>query len=175
MILSSPPAFAELYTLPEGAAGTRATLRLMSRLVKAARIEPTIRSTASDLVMGNLPGDYRGEAESCFLFVRDSIRYLQDTADMQVVNNPLVTLSQRSGNCVQKSVLLSSLLESIGHPCRFVALGYSKPGDFEHVFTETRIGQQWVAADPTMSVSLGWAPEPPDVPDPIICRMVEHI
>ncbi len=49
-------------------------------------------------------------------FVRDNIRYIKDIRDVETVAYPDITLQQGQGDCDDKSVLLASLLESIGHP-----------------------------------------------------------
>jgi len=175
MLLSESPPQIEFHTIPDGAGGTRATLRLMSQVVKQARADPVIRDTAADLVLGCSPGDYRGEVECLFEFVRDNIRYLQDTNGLERLEYPTILLKTKQGDCDDKATLLAALLESIGHPARFVAVGYQQPGEFEHVYVETRIGSNWIAAETTLNVDLGWAPVPPNVDTPIICKMIEHI
>ena len=121
------------------------------------------------------PGDYRGEVEECFIFVRDSIRYLQDTNGVERLEYPAILLKTRQGDCDDKATLLASMLESIGHPCRFVAVGYQQPNEFEHVYVETRVGANWIPCETTLDVDLGWAPVPPNVDTPITCKMIEHI
>jgi len=175
LFLAEIPREIENVSLPAGAGGTRATLRIMSRLVKETRADPTIRNTAKNLVMTCAPGDYRAEVETCFHFVRDHIRYLQDTNGVERVSNPVVVLADQAGDCDDKACCLSALLESIGHPCRFVAVGYTLPGEYEHVYVETRIGSSWVACETTLNVELGWAPVPPNVDEPVVCKMIEHI
>lgn len=174
MILARVPQQTDLIEIPLGAAGTRATLKIMSKLTRQARMNPIIRATASQLVQHVLPGDYRSEVDECFKFVRDNIRYLQDANGMEQLSEPTVTLRARSGDCDDKSTLLASLLESIGHPCRFIAVGYNNPGEFEHVYLETRIGTAWVPCETTLNVPLGWAPIPPNVDMPVMAKMIEH-
>lgn len=165
----------ELINIPDGAAGTRATLKIMARLVRETRIDQQISNLAASLVQ-DIPGhNFTDEARRCFEFVRDSIRYLKDTNGVEVVRNPLVTLSMQAGDCDDMVTLLAALLESIGHRCRFIAVGYTQPGDFEHVYLETKIGGEWFACDPTMPVDFGWAPIPPNVVEPLMAIMVEHI
>jgi transglutaminase-like putative cysteine protease len=64
----------------------------------------------------------------------------------------------RAGDCDDKSVLLAALLESIGHPTRFVAIGF-QPDDFEHVFVETKIADRWISLETTEPVEIGWMPQ----------------
>jgi len=93
-------------------------------------------------------------------FVRDQIRYVRDPVDIQIVQTPEKTLEFGQGNCVQKAVLLSSLLESTGHPTRFVALVIKgqQNGQFSHVITETKVGPGWMPLETIIPVQAGWYP-----------------
>lgn len=146
-----------LGTLPDGAAGTRATLQLMSTLVRRFKTDPAIRQQALDLI-GNLPSKrWALEVDALFRFVRDRIRYTRDTNGVETIQWPTVTLSVGQGDCDDKSTLLASLLESIGHPTRFVAIG-PEPAKYSHVFVQTQLGSKWVSLDATMNVPMGWTP-----------------
>ena len=178
MLLSDIPP-QQMFSIPNGASGTRATLKIMARLARAARFESAIRGTASRLIEHCEIGGYVQQVRECFLFVRDAIRYMNDTTGAEVVHDPVELLASRAGDCDDKATLLAALLESIGHPCRFVAVGYDPANGYEHVYLETRVGNDWLACETTpingRIQDLGFAPIPPFVPDPVICRMVEHI
>lgn len=154
----SAAAQSTLYGIEDGARGTRQTLRLMARIVREFKSHPLIRNTARELVQ-SLPGqDYRGEAETLLRFVQTDIRYLQDINGIETIHSPDVTLEYRSGDCDDSATLFASLLESIGHPTRFIAVGFNAPNQFEHVFVETRIGAQWLAGETTIpGAALGWS------------------
>lgn len=145
--------------MDSGPRGTRQTLRLMARLVRdAVRTQPAVRSTAADIT-AFIPGQaFREEARTLFEFVRDRIRYLGDVNGVETVQAPNVTLDVMHGDCDDKATLLAAMLESIGHPARFVAVGFHNPGEFEHVYVESRIGAEWVPMDTTMPVLMGWSP-----------------
>lgn len=179
MFLSSPPTDAVIFHIPDGPAGTRQTLKLMARLVKDARAHPAIRHLSTELIQHCEAQAYSEEVRACFFYVRDSIRYTMDTNGMEHLQNPVILLDTRAGDCDDKATLLAAMLESIGHPCRFVALGYTAPGEFEHVYVETRIGADWIPCETTpingRPVDLGFAPVPPMVPDAPVCVMKEHI
>lgn len=147
-----------IYNLQGGMRGTRQTLRLMARLVCDYKTHPLIRNTARELVQG-LPGqDYRGEAETLLRFVQNDIRYLQDVNNVETIHAPDVVLQWRAGDCDDSATLYAALLESIGHPARFIAVGFNAPGQFEHVFVETRIGSRWLAGETTIpGAALGWS------------------
>jgi len=148
---------ATLYALPDGANGTRATLRFMAKIVRAYRTDIAIRSKANDLTMLCPNQDYAGEAECIYSFVHDQIRYLQDVNGVETIQTPDVTLYNQSGDCDDKSTLVATMLESIGHPCRFIAVGFDNPNEFQHVYTETLIGKKWICCETTVdNVEFGW-------------------
>lgn len=135
----------------------------MARVCREYRINPAIRGKARDICETFANGDFISEARACFYFVRDSIRYLQDIRDVETLQTPDVTLQFRAGDCDDKALLLACLLESIGHPTRFVAVAYAAPGEFEHVFTETKIGDRWIACETIIDgFDFGAAPYYPD-------------
>lgn len=158
MLLKQAPQ-QQLYSLADGARGTRQTMRLMAQVVRdAVRSDLDIRRKAADLV-AFIPGNsWREQARLLFEFVRDRVRYLGDVNGIETIQTPGVTLSLGYGDCDDKSTLLAALLESIGHPARFRAVGFAGFGEFEHVYVETKIGNDWLAMDATMPHEMGWAP-----------------
>lgn len=159
MLVRDNPRLA-LYQIADGALGTRQTLRLMAMLVRdAVRGDIAIRSKAADLVESIHGHAFRDQARVLFEFVRDQIRWLGDVAGVETIQAPEVTLTVGYGDCDDKSTLLAALLMSIGHPARFVAVGFSRPNEFQHVYVETKIGADWVAMDPSTEfpMPMGWS------------------
>lgn len=150
-----------LGILPDGEEGTKATLLLMVALVRQYKSSPAVRGAAIDLVRDLPPKRWAAEIRALHEFVRDSIRYTADTCGVETVQTPEATLDLGVGDCDDKSTLLAALLESIGHPSRFVAVGPS-PGIYTHVFVQTPIGgpsgSRWLALDATEPVPPGWTP-----------------
>lgn len=165
--LQAPPQ-GQLLGLPDGVEGVRATLEIMARLVRAARINPGIRNTAIALTRGLADEDFLGEISELHRFVRDEIRYVQDVNDVETLQTPEETLRVGAGDCDDKSTLLSALLESIGHPARFAAVAFS-PDAFEHVLVETKLGEKWLPLETTKPVNVGW------YPDGVVSKMLRHI
>lgn len=155
---------ATLLGLPEGADGTRETLKLMRDLVRAGKIDPTLREYASNIVRHCPPKDDTCEVESLWRWVLTNIRYLKDIAGVETVHPPWKVLEQRYGDCDDSCTLLATFLETIGYKTRFVALGYEF-GQFVHVIIEVRWSASptgWKALDPTEDRPFGW--RPPDMP-----------
>jgi hypothetical protein len=154
---SKPDFLTMLAGLPDGEAGVRVTLNIMRAIKNAYKKLPSTRNLALSMV-SNLPQkSFVREVHLLHEFVRDRIRYVKDIAGVETVQTPDVTMHLRAGDCDDKAVLLASLLESIGHPTRFVAIG-TTPERYSHVFVETRIGQKWIALDPTEPFEAGWRP-----------------
>jgi transglutaminase-like putative cysteine protease len=79
---------------------------------------------------------------------------------VQIIQTPEKTLEYAAGNCVDKSVLLASLLEATGHPSQFVALVIKgqQNGQFSHVIVETKNGAKWLPLETILTVPAGWYP-----------------
>jgi len=147
----------QLHELPDGARGTLATLKFMRALVKKSKRSHVVRSKVLALTADLVQKDYLSEMRRVHAFVRDSIRYVRDIRNVETLQTPEKTLEIRQGDCDDKSTLVAAMLEVIGHPTRFVAMGFrGKP--FCHVYVETKIGARWVGVETTEPVDFGWHP-----------------
>jgi len=142
----------ELLGIPAGAEGTRATLRIMRELVREWKIQPRLRQLAKKIVQPCRSKDTRCEVTRIHAFVANKIRFVRDVVDVETIQAPDVTLRDRAGDCDDQAVLVGALLCSVGHPVRFIAVGF-RPGQFAHVYAETPIGPNWVAVETT---EKGW-------------------
>lgn len=158
-----------LGSLPSGSAGTAETLRLMRDMANRYKTDMQVRGVALDLVRGLAPRDWVGEVKALFEYVRDSIRYVRDIAGVETLQTPPTTIELEAGDCDDKSTLLASLLASIGHESRFVAVGYRTLGAFQHVYVEALLNGKWVPLDATVPREFGWSPRPP------LTRMVQPV
>lgn len=151
---------AVLADLPAGIAGTRATLAYMSQFVQAGKRSPFVRQIALQLTGHLQQKDFLSEVKALHAYVRDQIRYVRDVSDVETLQTADRTIQNRAGDCDDKSILLASLLETLSHPTRFVAVGFSRPGQCEHVYIQTRAGGSgpWISAETTEPVPLGWNP-----------------
>jgi len=119
-----------------------------------------IREVALSIVRGLQQKNWTGEVRALHEFVRDQIRYVRDPVGLELVATPEKVLEYRQGDCDDKSTLLAALLESLGHPARFVAVGI-RGGPFSHVLVESKIGASWVPLETILDKPAGWYP--PDV------------
>ena len=129
----------------------------MTILTKAGKKNPEVRIKAAELVAHLTQKDYAAEVKAIFNYVQNYIRYTRDIRGVETIQPAEYVLSRGTGDCDDKAVLLASMLESIGHPTRFVALAF-KTGKFAHVLVESKIGNKWVALETTEPVRIGWYP-----------------
>lgn len=140
----------------------------MVRLTREYRTSLLLRNLAEQIVAA-VPGkSYFGEAAAVQNWVRNNIRYTGDIAEVETLKTPEELFISRFGDCDDMSLFAGTLLQTLGHPVRYVAVG-GDPGIYEHVFPETKIGSRWVAVETTENVALGW------VPPELIQRMVRHV
>lgn len=149
------------FQIAEGAQGTKQTLDLMRQIVINFRKNDQIRRLASNLVRELQPKDYVGEVKAIHEYVKNSIRYLQDVYDVETLHTPDEIILRQQGDCDDKTILAASLLQSIGHPVRLVAVGFDNSGEYQHVYPETKIGNRWFTVETTEDVDIGW--EPPGI------------
>lgn len=132
-----------LGSLPSGIEGVRATLRLMVKLVREYKTDPALVEFTAQLLRecGVAPKDYAGEVRCLHGWVRDHIRYVRDVRDCETLRTPPEILRIRSGDCDDKSILLATLLESVGYRTKFAAIGV-RGGDYSHVLPFVVLGHR---------------------------------
>jgi len=161
MLAPLPPLSGRVVSIPDGEAGTEATIAAMREMVNRCKVNPAIRQMATTIAFLQPEKDYRAEAEAIFNEVRDGIRYMRDVNGVETLQEPDITAVTRLGDCDDQSTLLATLLESIGVPTRFVVAGYSGP-HYEHVYLQAWLDEDgWVDMDATEPHPMGWAPPDP--------------
>lgn len=147
-------------------AGVRESVKMMGALTREAKKSDIIRRQALQLTAGLRPKAFGLEIFALFNFVQTNIRYVGDIAGIETLTAPVETLRQRAGDCDDATMLLAALLESIGHPTRFFAMGF-KRGELTHVIVETKFRHRptnphedpdWLPLDPTEPFDMGWLP-----------------
>lgn len=143
-------------TIPDGDAGTYATVGHMARLAVEGSIAPLVRQVASRLVLGVSDGTL--QARILRDWVSERTMFLPDPAGAEALHHPAWLLGQigRVGivqvDCDDVALLAAAMGASIGLRARFVVVGFSSPNaPFRHVWTELADSRApvWVAVDPT--------------------------
>lgn len=144
-----------LQAIANGATGIRQTLKIMSAVTNKYKAAPAIRELALRLVSHLPQKGWKQEALAIHTFVRDHIRYVKDIRGVETIQTPIQTLRLRQGDCDDKSILSAALLEALGHPTKFVAVGFQGNGSYNHVFTQTKIGNNWITLETTEPWPMG--------------------
>lgn len=158
--LAETPTVTRLYAQADGLPGVKQTLALMRQCKNDYKIHPAIRGLAIALTMGLPQKDYAAEIVALTDYVKHRVRYIRDVAGVETVQTPLKTLELGQGDCDDKATLLGALLESIGHPCRFRAMGF-QPGSLCHVICDVSYQGKWLPLETTEPEAIGW--EPPGI------------
>lgn len=151
-------------------------MEIMRQQVKRIKRNPdalTYFRQVADNLTKHLPQKaWIAEIRALHNFVRDEIRYLRDVNGIETVQYPEFVLRNRTGDCDDKATLLATLLEAIGHPARFRAVGF-RPGVLEHVLVDTQVGKgrnkKWLPLETTENVDIGW--QPPNIRH----QMIRHL
>lgn len=146
--------------LSRGEQGTIETVRAMRRLIRDGRVDPVVRNAAEEALRaeGVKPRDSYGEAKALFEFVRGHMRFTRDPVNVeQLTTAQGLLLDHPNGDCDEYSILLGSLLESVGIPVRIKVVRRHSRQPWKHVYLEARINDRWVSADPTHPQEpFGW-------------------
>lgn len=149
---------ATLRGIQSGVGGVIQTLDEMVKMARVGKRALPVRMAALEAVSDVPSKMYREEARAVQRWVRDRIRYVKDIRGIETLSDPETTLEVGQGDCDDKSTLVAAMLESLGHPTRFVAVAF-RPGAFEHVYVETKVGKDWLSVETTEPVEFGWNPK----------------
>jgi transglutaminase-like putative cysteine protease len=154
---SPQPRRAALSGIPNGTAGSIATMRAMRQLVRDAIRDPQQKVRESALTILRGVNSFSAQAGTIQQWVQENIEYRRDPPDVELVQTPQVTLQLRAGDCDDQSTITAALLMATGHPAQFIAVGLSGQ-PLSHVLTQTLIGTKWVSVETIERRPLGWMP-----------------
>jgi hypothetical protein len=144
--------------LPDGHQGTMRTLEVMRWLVRKDYKDCFTRSFVAEVIKeGSQCG--LSPVDSLFIYARDSIRFVEDPPDVELVQDFRRTVEAGQGDCDDKAVWLATALLSLGISARFVIQSYGAQwlNPWDHVYLEYWDWDQWqwVALDPTADGHTG--------------------
>lgn|SRR5215813_676110 len=142
--------------LREGADGTFQTLAAMAQAV-LGQIPPDFsgyQDSYNVTAAGVIAGGSASAPAALLRYVRDQIAYVEHPINQQTVQDCRRTLELGSGDCVSKSVCLSTLLACLGIVSRFVAQA-SDGQNFDHVYVQAHLNGAWVSLDPVADGQAG--------------------
>jgi len=148
--------------IPKGYAGTRKTVDYIVQLIQAGAKDFCVRQRAIDILIRTRvrPKDYLGEIQTLFEWVKNNVRYTRDIHHVELLHSARRMLELRAGDCDDMTILLASMIKSIGHPVRLVLVGFNPRNKklFSHIYLEALCKGLWIPLDATMNRPMGWAP-----------------
>ena len=86
------------------------------KLILKYKAEPIIRKLAIEITKHCKKRDYLCEVYSIYDFVINNIRYIHDIEGVDTYQSPIRTIELQAGDCDDHTILIASLLQSIGYP-----------------------------------------------------------
>jgi hypothetical protein len=138
--------------LADGDLGTVQTIARIRKLVHQGMTDQLINRTAIAILHGAgvRQFDFLGEIRAIYEWVRLNIRFTRDIAGVETLRTAREILLIRAGDCDDiNSVLLPSLLGTVGHNVRLVTISShpSAPDVFSHIYCEVELDGRWIPLD----------------------------
>lgn len=129
-------------TLSSGVAGNYQTCDIMKRVARERSRHPFVRQLALRILNAHKvqSHDYINEALAIGRFVKAKVKYVKDIAGVEQLHDPLTMIDQivkgiAAGDCDDMSLLIATLLLSIGHEPFFRCVRYRNTnGAFNHIY-----------------------------------------
>ena len=132
------------------------TLELMSEIINKSFQNWRIRELAVNITKDLPARDEYNEVMSIYEWVRNNTRFVRDPRGTELLHSPLVALDKIamgdkfSGDCDDLSILLASLIKSIGYPIALRIASYKEDKCFSHVYVLVKVKGQWISLDPIL-------------------------
>lgn len=131
-------------------------VKVLGDLVEEGSQSPYIREFTLRLLnaKGVKSYDYMGEIKAIFEWVRDNITYRRHVLCRDSFTTAERTLKLRSGDCDMVTVLLNSMLMSVGIPAGFRIVASRRDIPFHHIYSIAGVPpnnpKRWIPLDPTI-------------------------
>jgi hypothetical protein len=137
--------------LGDGDAGVEQTVRAIRGLIDQGKKDPTVHERAAWIIQAyHVPAfDWRGEFRAIFDWVRKNIRFTRDPTGKEGLHAAPEILRLQIGDCDDFSILMCSLLGTIGARTRLVTISNhpDDPSQFSHIYPEVQLDGQWIPMD----------------------------
>jgi hypothetical protein len=120
--------------------------------------DPAIRQLVGKILSNVEEKDYMGELQAIFNWVRKNIRYTRDPYNLELFQKPKRILELKTADCDDLSILIGSMVQSIGFALRLRVIGVESP-EPEHIYPMVQNPDNendWVAMDASVKEKMGW-------------------
>lgn len=158
-IASAPPTTTRRFYGPNDTATEMVRLCLGDRGERSV----LVRDLKDHIVRGLAPKDYLGELLAIRNFAAEKIRYSNDPAGVESIQDPqrmAETIIERGmgvGDCDDIATFIGCLARQLGRDTEFCIVGFGAEGEYSHVFArakEPRSGK-WIILDPVAGTNEG--------------------
>lgn len=128
--------------LPDGKKGNLRTIKVMKKVAHERKGHPLVRNLALNILKSeNVESNqFLDESRVIGEFVQEHVRYVRDTFGIEQLHDPVLMIKNiqkgtAQGDCDDMSLLIVTLLLSIGHYPKFRAVRYgSFFGPYNHIY-----------------------------------------
>lgn len=155
---------ASFETIPDGFQGTEATIRRMHDLINKGKVDLTIQRVADAIIAksGCAARAYLCKGQAIYDFIKGYVRFERDPFGVEMLQEPIVTLKRRAGDCDDHTILNCAMAGAIGFPyaIKTIKADAKRPDEFSHVFAVVNIpGKGWMGFDTSVDPAyFGWEP-----------------
>jgi hypothetical protein len=138
-------------TLPlsGGDIGTAQTIAHMRQLIDAGKKDQLVNRTAIAIVFNTPQFSELPKAQAIYQWVQQNCRFITDMVGAETLRSARETLTVRAGDCDDFTILIASLLATIGIRSRAVTISSHSddPQSFSHIYPEAFVDGRWIAMD----------------------------
>ena len=128
--------------LAYGARGNLKTVDYMKKIARKVNGHPIVRQLAENILRYYNINDmcYYDEAIAIADYVKNNVRYVRDPKGIEMLTDPLTMIDKIKqekafGDCDDMSLLIATLLLSIGHSPKYAIVKYKKDlKSFQHIY-----------------------------------------
>lgn len=118
----------------------------MANLAREGSQNPGVQRLANELSISK--GYFEQSLRSLFRYREEDEEIIRSPAFMV---DDLENLGYLEGDCDDITVLVAALTKSMGYAARLTALQTTSSDEYDHVFSEVRIGDYWLPIDITVT------------------------
>ncbi|KKW46002.1 MAG: hypothetical protein UY96_C0010G0017 [Parcubacteria group bacterium GW2011_GWB1_56_8] len=146
-------------------------LKHVKEMVTKGRRDPRLREIAAKILTRKCgenwcspEKDSESEAKAIFDAFRKQVRYTRDAAGIDQFQHPMVTWTQKAGDCDDAVILIATLLAWAGfNSLRARVIKTDDAEDWSHIYNLVGFPpmgpvKKWVALDGSVSKPAGWEP-----------------
>jgi transglutaminase-like putative cysteine protease len=155
---------ASFDTIPSGFRGTEATINRMLDLIAKGKVDLGVQRVADLIIQKSAcaPREYLCKAQALYNFLKSYIRFERDPFGVEMLQEPIVTLNRKAGDCDDHTILACAIFGAVGFPyaIKTIKADSRRPDEFSHVYAVVNIpGKGWLGADTSVDPAyLGWEP-----------------